>query len=389
MTATSNLSEISTIKLNTLTSQLKKIGKGRQSKWLVNDTYYKADNEGGCEGLAEVIVSDMLKKSNLDRYFTYEPVKITVGKHIYSGCSSPNGLYDGERLVTTYQLLKKAKTQFFTRIENEFDYGTPKEYLTEFVNEIKRLTNIQHFGEYMKKTLELDAITLNDDRHFNNICVIYNTKTRIFEPGPIFDNGHSFSLWHYSSLTSKNAEEVAEKIEAMPFSHMFNTQRDIAQKLYGGMYLKLEYSRKDLEKTLEKCEAYYDQDVLDFAKKMCEMQMDRYADYFFTQEREEWKHKIQNEVENNFSIPVSFHEEGHDFVISPDNMDFSIHTRPSGFVQTNDTDDTLFDISCKYGNDVFEMYRAIANTVQEESRRKETRYTENPERHSGNTTPLL
>ncbi|MBP3852846.1 MAG: hypothetical protein J6D36_09915, partial [Erysipelotrichaceae bacterium] len=265
---------------------LYKVGeKGRQHKWCINGMWYKVDGQIGCEGLAETIVSDMLKKSNIARYFTYEPIRINVGKQSYKGCVSPNGLADGEQLITAYDILKRSKSPFFRRIEDAFDYGTPKEYLTEFISEMERLTNIENFGEYIKAILELDAITLNDDRHMNNICVVRNGKE--FSVGPVFDNGHAFLLWRRKNIHAMEPLK-AVTVEAMPFSHSFETQRRIAQELYGGMFLKINYGAKDLKETLRRCETCYNEKDLEFAEKVCRTQMNLNIDYFFNNERAEW-----------------------------------------------------------------------------------------------------
>lgn len=49
--------------------------KGNQQKWLVNDLWYKADHMG-YEGLCEVIVSELLKKSNVTDFAEYFPIKL-------------------------------------------------------------------------------------------------------------------------------------------------------------------------------------------------------------------------------------------------------------------------------------------------------------------------
>ena len=37
--------------------------------------------------------------------------------------------------------------------------------------------------------LEIDAFFLNEDRHTNNIAVIYNEKTQVYSISPLFDQG--------------------------------------------------------------------------------------------------------------------------------------------------------------------------------------------------------
>ncbi len=63
--------------------------KGNQQKWLVNDLWYKADHMG-YEGLCEVIVSELLKKSNVTDFAEYFPIKIEFAGRKLNGCYSKN-----------------------------------------------------------------------------------------------------------------------------------------------------------------------------------------------------------------------------------------------------------------------------------------------------------
>ena len=79
--------------------------KGMQPKWHKGNNWIKMDTNR-YEGLAETIVSDMLIHSNIDRYFSYEPVKIKYKDMDQTGCISPNGLNKNEELITLYKLMK-------------------------------------------------------------------------------------------------------------------------------------------------------------------------------------------------------------------------------------------------------------------------------------------
>ena len=61
--------------------------KGDQPKWQMNGKWYKADHMG-YEALAEVLVSQLLKQSNVPNFVEYKPVLIQYqGKEI-PGCAS-------------------------------------------------------------------------------------------------------------------------------------------------------------------------------------------------------------------------------------------------------------------------------------------------------------
>lgn len=44
------------------------------------------------------------------------------------------------------------------------------------VEQVERITEIEGFGKYITAMLEIDAFFVNEDRHTNNIAVIYNEK---------------------------------------------------------------------------------------------------------------------------------------------------------------------------------------------------------------------
>ena len=63
--------------------------KGNQPKWHVGNKWYKADHMG-YEALAEYIVSELLKKSNVSNFVCYELITINYGNKEVNGCVSEN-----------------------------------------------------------------------------------------------------------------------------------------------------------------------------------------------------------------------------------------------------------------------------------------------------------
>lgn len=59
--------------------------KGNQMKARIGDYWYKADYMG-YEGLAEMLVSGMLEKSNLVNFVKYDLIRIECGEKVYNGC---------------------------------------------------------------------------------------------------------------------------------------------------------------------------------------------------------------------------------------------------------------------------------------------------------------
>ena len=68
--------------------------KGNQLKWENDGIWYKADYTG-YEGMAEFIVSQLLKKSSLgdEEYITYELENIQYKRSVYNGVRSENFPY--------------------------------------------------------------------------------------------------------------------------------------------------------------------------------------------------------------------------------------------------------------------------------------------------------
>ena len=84
---------------------------------------------------------------------------------------------------------------------------------------IDEITKIDNFGAYLTAMLEIDAFFMNEDRHTNNIAVIYNEKTQKYELSPFFDQGLCmFADINQDYPIDQSLEYCLEKIEAKPFS---------------------------------------------------------------------------------------------------------------------------------------------------------------------------
>ena len=94
------------------------------------------------------------------------------------------------------------------------DYDDAIEYVINFV---KTQTGLD-IHEYLANTFCLDMLILNEDRHFNNLGIIYNGTS--FRPAPIFDNGKSFLI----------GNQKGGKAYAKAFSPSFKTNYDYLKK---------------------------------------------------------------------------------------------------------------------------------------------------------------
>ena len=54
------------------------------------------------------------------------------------------------------------------------DFEDVSERIQYLVTQVEEITKIDNFGAYLTAMLEIDAFFMNEDRHTNNIAVIYN-----------------------------------------------------------------------------------------------------------------------------------------------------------------------------------------------------------------------
>lgn len=166
---------------------------GIQEKFIKNNNYIKVDSKNKNEGLSEEINSLLLSFSNLD-FVKYETKAIFIDKKDTSMncCVSESFLKENERFETFRNVIGfdgMLEYQLTNDINEQFDI---------IVDRVKDRTNMD-CTEYLIKTLSLDIITLNPDRHLNNLGVIKNENTLEYKLAPCFDNGLSlmanFSLY--------------------------------------------------------------------------------------------------------------------------------------------------------------------------------------------------
>lgn len=130
-------------------------------------------------------------------------------------------------------------------------FAEPSERIQYLVEEIKKITGIQDFGKYITAVLEIDAFFLNEDRHTNNLAVIYNENTKQYSLSPIFDQGLClFADTRLDYPLHLSVKACMKKIQAKPFSTDFDEQLDAAEALYG-VQIRLGFSVKELEEEIE------------------------------------------------------------------------------------------------------------------------------------------
>lgn len=184
---------------------------GTQLKFFKDGYWYKEDNEG-CEGEVEYLVSMLLKFSTLNRedYVVYEQGKIN-GK---SGCRSKSFLSPKQSFVTLERLHGNVTgIPLYEKIKEFKGIGAKVAYVLGFCRQTVGLD----LTDYFKKVFTLDYIVLNEDRHFHNLGIIMN-EDESYAPAPIFDNGKSLLNCNPSVNRSLPIPQNIGRVVARPFS---------------------------------------------------------------------------------------------------------------------------------------------------------------------------
>lgn len=194
---------------------------GTQDKFFKDNLWFKLDRYGG-EGLAERAASLILKESGIESFsfVEYFPCRIN-GKN---GCYSKNFLKDDESFITLYRLYKNVTGKDLAQVCSKMDYDDAIEYVINFVKEQTKID----IHEYLANTFALDKIILNEDRHFNNLGIIYNGTS--FKPAPIFDNGKSFLIGNKNAKEKNTITEQIKTAYAKSFSPSFDLNAKYLEK---------------------------------------------------------------------------------------------------------------------------------------------------------------
>lgn len=228
--------------------------KGNQMKWRQEDCWYKAD-QFGYESLAEVVVSHLLEKSNILQATLYHPAIIIYHGKEYRGCYSENFRKPEELLIPLERLFRNHTTvglakqiSLITDVKERIKY-------TETL--VCKVTGIENFGEYLAKILEMDAFFFNEDRHTNNISLLYDKDADKYRLCPFYDMGLSLFADTKNEFPLKlDYFACKEKITAKPFSRDFDEQLDAANELYG-CHLKFNFSANQITNIVEELKEKY------------------------------------------------------------------------------------------------------------------------------------
>ncbi len=250
--------------------------KGNQPKWHIDNKWYKADHMG-YEAVAEYVVSELLKKSNVENFVVYDLVEIKYDGKISVGCVSENFREKYEMLVP----LEKLHRQYFGKgladaMATKYELKDKVSYMVNFV---EKITGLENVGEYFATMLAVDAFFLNEDRHTNNIAVVRNEKTKKFRFAPIFDNGLSLLSDTNDYTFDCDVYENIKKVRAKPFDRSFDEQLNVVEELYGSQ-LKFNFTRTDIYNIIDALKNVYDEKIVQRVETILLQQMRKYQ-YLF------------------------------------------------------------------------------------------------------------
>ena len=204
--------------------------KGDQPKWKRANDWFKADHMG-YEALSEIIVSRLLSWANADNFVLYHPVLIRHSGKEVPGCVSRNFMRKGEMLIPFERLHRAYEGQGLAQALTRFDEVSDRiVYTVDFVEHVTNLTGV---GAYLTAILELDCLTLNEDRHTNNLAVLRDEETKEFRLCPIFDNGLSLLSDLNDYPLDDDLYTCIERVRAKPFDQDHAEQVMAAEQLYG------------------------------------------------------------------------------------------------------------------------------------------------------------
>lgn len=232
--------------------------KGNQLKWKQDGYWYKA-NQFGFEGIVEYIVTYFLKKVSVPfEYVSYEPAIIVYDDKEYKGSRSRD-FYNNNNALKGYELVP------IERLHRQYTTLSLAEHMAHFedvesrvmytIDFVENITGLEDFRNYLSYLIQLDAFFFNEDRHTNNIAVLFNPDRDEYTYCPYFDFGLSlFSDTTEDYPISMSVENCRKRIKAKPFSIDFDEQLEACEK-FGDVELHFpfekEVMRKEATKALE------------------------------------------------------------------------------------------------------------------------------------------
>ncbi len=233
--------------------------KGNQEKWLDGNRWYKLD-QFGYEALAETAISKLLESSNIETdtpfsFVRYQMERIHAHGRERTACSSENFLTEGQSIITLSHPLRRHEYKDLKAILTAL--SSDKQRIAYIAKSTVEITGLAEFPQYLTLLFEVDALFLNDDRHLNNIAVLY--KDGKYNYCPIFDNGAELLSNTQFSPMDIEPKALMPELQARPFNTTFTHQRNTARSLSGPQLYIPNFIRVQIAELLEPLLPYYAQ----------------------------------------------------------------------------------------------------------------------------------
>ena len=196
--------------------------KGQQRKFYDTKakTWYKIDTRGCNQGLAEEFVSFISAEIKNIKIINYTAVSGILNEELVNGCCSHNMYGEDVQFITLKQILKAGgyNESILTK------YSKIEDNIRAVVQAVFYVTGTNILN-YLRDNIFLDALILNEDRHYKNMGLFFvDNKYHI---APIFDNGNSLfcvnSVYDRDSSLARNID-ILSHMQVRPFDASYDEQ---------------------------------------------------------------------------------------------------------------------------------------------------------------------
>lgn len=215
-------------------NRAKASSKGYQKKWESNGYWYKEDEIGG-EAFIEELVSIFLSLQSSLSFVAYK----RVGDGSIS-CSK-SFKQPGEEFYTLYRICK-----FMTYTDKQLEEvwrSSTKDQIRFVVDLLHKFQlDFTYIFRVLQYAFELDALILNEDRHWNNIGLLLHSDWIEIMVG--FDFGGSLGLFHKDIPISLIPRKAKARTVSTSFSKQLVALYEVAKE-YGVVLPKWEWMITD------------------------------------------------------------------------------------------------------------------------------------------------
>lgn len=194
--------------------------KGNQIKYEYNNKYYKIDTLG-YESIAEVLVSELEQCIKGLNFVDYYLEQVNINDKIHTACVSNSFSKSDSYEVSVHRILsdyikeKKLGMGYLSKFKG-------KQLADEVIRILNEVTDLET-RDYIGRIVYLDAITLNCDRHLNNISFRLHLNGT-YDFMPVYDNGASLLSDTTEFPMEERTVKLIDKVKAKPFSTSFKKQ---------------------------------------------------------------------------------------------------------------------------------------------------------------------